>query len=55
MKRSDRLVVLATERRGHMTGVTQDGRVLVLLDDTDEPVSFLPHDLELVAVGCPTT
>jgi hypothetical protein len=46
VKSGDRLVVLASERRGEMVGVTRDGRVLVRLDGDSEPVALAPHALE---------
>jgi hypothetical protein len=47
MRRGDRLVVLASERRGEMVGVTRDGRVLVRLDGDHDPVAFDAHSLEV--------
>jgi hypothetical protein len=47
MKRGDRLVVLSSERRGEMVGVTRDGRVLVRLDGDDDPLAFDAHALEV--------
>ncbi|MDP9133602.1 MAG: hypothetical protein M3N56_02110 [Actinomycetota bacterium] len=46
MKPGDRLVVLASKRRGEMIGVTRDGRVLVRVDGDPEPVALAAHAVE---------
>jgi hypothetical protein len=46
MKRGDRLIVLASKRRGEMIGVTRDGRVLVRVDGDPEPVALAAHAVE---------
>ena len=51
MRPGDRVVVLASERRGEMVGVTRDGRVLVRLDGDSDPVPFDPHAVETSWVG----
>jgi hypothetical protein len=46
VKAGERLVVLASERRGEMVGVTRDGRILVQLDGDPQPVVVAAHPIE---------
>lgn len=51
MTNGDRIVVLATERRGVIDRIARDGRCVVLLDGDTEPHSFDPQDIDVCCQG----
>jgi hypothetical protein len=51
MRIGDRLVVLASEERGVMVGVTLSGDIEVLLDGESLPRTFSPTEVDVCLVA----